>query len=127
MGKDEKQLPEFDKIKTMSECDVKIASTEATIARKYKLRRHSEEAKKDMAASYTEQIKQLIEDLEHELACLDGYLTRKKLLGVQGTVEDEDVPHAPTLKSAKSKMTGVPFPTDGSVLSVPFPTFSKSA
>jgi hypothetical protein len=98
MTKEEVQMPNFEGVKSIEGCDKKILDTKNTIARKYKLRRHSERAKTDMQASYAEQIKHLKEELDHELEVLNGWESRRKVLSATGAEEDleDDAEPGPT-------------------------------
>ena len=94
MAKKEPKVPDYEAVKSIEEVEKLINECQRTIARKYQLRVQSEEARKDINASYNEQIKHLKEELDHELGVLSGWDNRRKVLSSHGAVEDQEEPQA---------------------------------
>lgn len=87
--KDKFESPEYEKVKSVEQIDKNILECQRIISRKYRLRVQAESGRRDMVASYNEQIKHLKEELDHELGVLSAWEDRKKIVSLQGATEDE--------------------------------------
>lgn len=115
MSKEKNALPEFDSVTDPDEISKQISDAEKTLSRKYKLRLQAEQAAKDVAASYREQLKILKEDLEHEVEVISGWQAR---LGVLSALEDKnDV--SKTAPVPKTKLVSVPAPSPATTVPAP--------
>lgn len=72
--------PEYDKISTVSECEELIAEHKDILVRKDKTEFQIKQSKKEANAAHNEQLKELAEEREHELAVIDALVDRKKQL-----------------------------------------------
>lgn len=146
MAKEKIELPEFNKVTSVDEIEDLIHDAEKAITRKYKLRRQAEQAKADINSSYGEQIKQLKEELDYQVAVVSGWQERIRIIGASGGSSEDTEPEAPRVVEEQTavgiavgitgvSMTGLPGTPATQVMStqspwppsqqgsvVPFPT-----
>ena len=78
------EAPEYEKIMTVDECDKLIAQHKDILVRKDKTEFQIKESKKEANAAHNEQLKELNEERQHELAVIDALVDRKKVLTAGG-------------------------------------------
>src|SRR5688572_2043571 len=96
-NKEQDNTPDYESVKTVEDVQQKIEETKNTIVRKFRLQEQVKENKKTVLAGYTDQLKHLKEELEHELGCLGGWEDRLRVLGAMPDADD------PTPKSSSGQ------------------------
>lgn len=72
--------PDYEKLGSVEEIDDLMVQHKDTLCRKDKLEMQIKQTKKDTNADFNEQLKELAEEREHEVAVIDALLDAKKRL-----------------------------------------------
>ena len=73
--------PDYDKITTIDECEKLIVQHKDILVRKDKTEFQIKESKREANAAHNEQLKELLEEREHEIGVIDALIDRRKVLG----------------------------------------------
>ncbi len=79
-------MPEIDysDFQTDDETATELDKRKSALARLVKLSEQTKQEKKDMAAGFNDTLKELKEQIDHELAAIDGLTAHRKTLGWSG-------------------------------------------
>jgi len=94
--KGEREKPDYDSFKTLQAIDDEIAKTKTEVCRKTKQLFQTKEAKKEAMGAYNEQIKEMTEEVDHNLGVLDELNTRRRVIEKGGSTPLRSVPSAPS-------------------------------
>ncbi len=79
-NQDHLEHPDYEKISTVDECDALIQEHKDILVRKDKTEMQIKHSKKESNAAHNEQLKELLEEREHEIGVIDALVDRKKVL-----------------------------------------------
>lgn len=79
-------MPEIDysEFQTDEDTAQELEKRKSSLHRLVKLSEQTKEQKKEMAAGYNETLKELKEQIDHEVAAIDGLTAHRKTLGWSG-------------------------------------------
>lgn len=80
----EREVPSYDKLKSVEEVDALIAKYQEELHRRTKQHLQAKQNKKDEVASFNEVIKETAEDIDHVVGVLDELKLTKTRLDVPG-------------------------------------------
>lgn len=88
-----KKKPDYEAIVSIDEVEIEIQKCKDIICKKVKLRGQIKDNKKDAMKAYNDELKEVEEDLDFNVACIDELNRHKKLLAAG------HVPNKQNLKS----------------------------
>lgn len=80
MSSKEFTRPDYESFVSTDEVDKEIENTKNEICRKAKQMFQTKETKKEAVAAFNEQLKELNEEIDHNLGVLDELVTRKRVI-----------------------------------------------
>jgi hypothetical protein len=99
------ETPDYEQASSATEVEERIAQTKDTVCRKVKMQLSIKEAKKEADAAYNEQLKELAEEIDHEIGVLDGWKSR--LAQVEAGIPQASVAAQP--QASTINMPATPF------------------
>ena len=99
--------PDYEQVTSLAEVEERIAQTKDTVCRKVKMQLGIKDAKKAADAAYNDQLKELAEEIDHEIGVLDGWESR--LAQVEAGVPQAQTVPAPPSQTNVITMPATPF------------------